>query len=84
MGNSHSGGHCEDSFNHENENEIRKHPNTKHKINPIEYKYLNVMMDTMKSLRKYKQHTILHKMQQVFMDPSLRIMKNKPQIRNWD
>ena len=47
-GNSHSGGHREDSFNHENENEIRKHPNTKHKINPREYKYLNVMMDTMK------------------------------------
>ena len=44
MGNSHSGGHREDSFNHENENEIRKHPNTKHKINPREYKYLNVMI----------------------------------------
>ena len=42
------------------------------------------MMDTMKSLRKYKQDTILHKMHQVFMDPSLRIMKNKPQIREWD
>ena len=84
MGNSHSGGHREDSFNHENENEIRKHPNTEHKINPREYKYLNVMMDTMKSLRKYKQDTILHKMHQVFMDPSLRLMKNKPQIRYWD
>ena len=52
MGNTHSGGHRGDSFNHENENEIRKHTNTKHKINTRDHKYLNVMMDTMKSLRK--------------------------------
>jgi len=52
MGNTHLGGHREDSFNHENENEVRKHPNTNHKINTREHKYLNVMMDTMKSLRK--------------------------------
>ena len=52
MGNTHLGGYPEDSFNHENENEIRKHPNTKHKINTREHKYLDVMMDTVKSLRK--------------------------------
>ena len=47
-------------------------------------KDLNVRLDTIKLFEENRQNTLLHKLQQFFLDLSTRVMEIKPKINEWD
>ena len=54
------------------------------KINSKWMKDLNVRLDTIKLFEENRQNTLLHKLQQFFLDLSTRVMEIKPKINKWD